>query len=1086
MFKTSRLDAPAACLAAFAVALVILAAPARAAGADQLWAVHLPASDGVAPGRSCCALAERGDSAIVGDAGAEGSGSAWILERDRARGGWHETMPLERAGRRSGDRFGAAVAIDGELALVGAPGRDVAIVFRYDRLSEAWLEEARLVAKDASRGSELGFSVSLHGQRAAVGAPAAIGDGGATGAVYVFRRDPRTRTWRLEQRIAPTDGARSIAFGAAVALAGDNLLVGAPLDVVAGEETGSARAFRRDDASGRWQEEAKLLASDARRGDGFGFSVALQGQTAVVGAPAHAAGAAGSGAAYVFARDSRLGTWREESTLTAADPVSGRGLGTVVALRGERALAQAGDGTAAYLFRRQDGREWSAEATLGREDGSGAGATTPSAAVAFTHAKRSGGGARTVRSFALTPAVAASCTWTGAVNSAWENSGNWSGCGGTVPGSGDDVTIATGSVSVNSAVTIHDLSLSGSASSLTIVGAAGSMTTTGTFSWSAAQINLQNATTWTNQNVFDVQANFLQMFPGGADFNTLINNGTVKKSGGDQWANIHVNYQGAGTLDAQSGQLQIVGGGAASYTSPALTASVGATLHLGGSKTHTFAGTATGNPAGTVQLAASVVQAAAGGATLNLGNQGLAWSDGSYSGANLLTNTGRFRFVTGNTHQINATTLVNAASGTMEWTGTNHIQTCNAATIDNQGTFDIQADSLQVIDCGSGPNKVVNSGTLKKSAGAGGSSIGVTVQNTGTLNAQSGTLALNVGGTHTNGIFTSSLGAGLYLAGGTHVVSGTVTGNPAGAVELSGGSLQAAGGGGTINLGGEGFRWSDGNVSGANVLTNAGRLRLLGNTHQVNATTLTNAATGTMEWTNNPLQMCNAATLNNQGTLDVQADGLQVIDCGGGPNTVNNSGTFKKSAGSSGSSVGIAFNNQSGGIVEVGGAAGSALNFSIFNHAAGAILRGNRTVGPGTMTNAGITAPGLSPGQLTISGNWSPTASAVLRIEMQGLTPVTQYDQLAVQGTATLGGKVEVTFLSGFVPAVGNSFVILTCTTACNGTFSQVTAPQGRHFDVTYNPTNVTLVMNNVVDNGVFSDGFESGNKAAWSASTPP
>jgi hypothetical protein len=105
---------------------------------------------------------------------------------------------------------------------------------------------------------------------------------------------------------------------------------------------------------------------------------------------------------------------------------------------------------------------------------------------------------------------------------------------------------------------------------------------------------------------------------------------------------------------------------------------------------------------------------------------------------------------------------------------------------------------------------------------------------------------------------------------------------------------------------------------------------------------------------------------------------------------------------------------------------------------------------------------------------------------MAGLTPITQYDQLAVQGTATLGGTLEVSLLSGFVPAVGNSFVVLTCTT-CTGTFAAVTAPQGRHFDVTYNPTNVTLVMNNVIDNGVFSDGFESGTKAAWNGgSTPP
>jgi hypothetical protein len=515
---------------------------------------------------------------------------------------------------------------------------------------------------------------------------------------------------------------------------------------------------------------------------------------------------------------------------------------------------------------------------------------------------------------------------------------------------------------------------------------------------------------------------------------------------------------------------------------------------LSGSKIHTLVGTATGNPAGTVQFADGTLQAGAGGATLDLGDQGFRWGGGIVLGPNMLTNAGRFRFVAPNTHRIDAVTLVNGATGTMEWAA-NEIHICNAATLDNQGTFDIQANFLQALDCnGPGPNTMINSGTLKKSGGDQWANInfGLNFQTSGTVDAQMGQLSITGSGTatYTNAVLTASAGAALYLSGSkVHTINGTVTGTPAGTVQFAGGTLQAGAGGGTINLGAEGFRWSNGTVSGANVLTNAGRFRFVApNTHQINASTLTNAATGTMEWAANDIQMCNAATLDNQGTFDLQADNVQFLNCGSGPKTVNNSGTLKKSAGSSWSGIagGIVFNNNSGGIVEVGGSSGSSLNFSTFNHAAGAILRGTQSFGPGTMTNSGITAPGTSPGRLTVGGNWSPTASAVLRIEMQGLTPVTQHDQLAVQGTATLGGTLEVSFLNGYVPAVGDPFVVLTCTTACTGTFAAVTAPQGRHFDVTYNPTNVTLVMNNVIDNGVFSDGFESGNKAAWSASTPP
>lgn len=465
------------------------------------------------------------------------------------------------------------------------------------------------------------------------------------------------------------------------------------------------------------------------------------------------------------------------------------------------------------------------------------------------------------------------------------------------------------------------------------------------------------------------------------------------------------------------------------------------------------------------------MRAAAGGATLNLGGQGFRWGAGSYNGANVLTNAGRLRLVAGSAHQIDATTLINGATGTLEWTADN-FQFCNAATLNNQGIFDVQLDSATVIDCGAGPNTVVNSGTVKKSVGSGGSNIGIAVQSTGTLSAESGTLSLGAGSTLSNSILTASTGAVLSLGGGTHVVSGTLTGNPAGTVQFAGSALRAAAGGGTINLGGEGFQWTSGTVSGANLLSNAGRFRFVGSNHQVDAATLTNAAGGTMEWAANNIQLCNAATLENQGSLDIQADNLQMNDCGGGPNRLSNSGTLRKSAGSAGSIVFVQFDNLAGGILEVGGAAGSSLSFTnSFNHAAGAILRGNRSVGvPGSMVNAGITAPGTSPGQLTVAGNWNPTASAVLRVEMQGLTPVTQHDQLAVQGTATLGGTIEVSFLAGYVPVVGNSFVVLTCTTACNGTFAGVNSPAGTHFDVVYNPTNVTLVVSGP---GIFANGFE-------------
>jgi hypothetical protein len=765
--------------------------------------------------------------------------------------------------------------------------------------------------------------------------------------------------------------------------------------------------------------------------------------------------------------------------LTASDPAPGGGVGTVVELRGERILAAAADGRAAYLFRRLGG-DWRQEARLSGDGDLASLAPRTSARVDLAPTGKSTGAraTRTLSSFAVVATTMSTCIWNGG-DGVWENAGNWS-CN-AIPGSGDDATIATAgsNVSVNSAVTVHDLTLSGSVNALTVNPSnnGATMTTTGTVSWSAGAINLQNMSTWTNQGTLDIQSDSRQMVPGGADPNVLVNSGTVKKSAGAAGSSLLVNLQSTGTLDAQSGTLGI-SGTASTYTGGTLTASTGATLSLAGAS-HTISGTVTGNPTGSVQLDGGSLKAVGGGGTLDLGGQGFRWSNGNVAGGNPLTNAGTFRLVNNNGHQVSATTLVNGAAATMEWSG-GQIQLLDAATIDNQGTFDIQVDST-IFTSGTEPNKVVNSGTIEKSAGLGGASIGVVLQNSGTVDAQSGTLSVTGNGSsYTNGVLTASTNATLALSSGTQTVGGTVTGTPAGAVELAGATLQAAGGGGALSLGGTGFRWSSGTVKGANTLTNAGVLSLVaGGTHVIETTTMVNAASGTMKWSGGDIQLLSVATLSNQGTFDILAGGLQFLDSGASPNTVSNSGTFVKSAGGGNVAIPIVFNNLSGGIVEVGGAAGSSLGFSnTFNHASGAILRGNQTVGlGGTVVNAGITAPGTSPGKLTVSGNWSPTSSAVLRIEMQGLTAVTQHDQLAVLGTATLGGSLEVSFLGGYVPAVGDSFVVMTCTTACTGAFTSVSSPPGTHFDVVVHANDVTLVVSG---NGVFSDGFESGTKALW------
>lgn len=159
-----------------------------------------------------------------------------------------------------------------------------------------------------------------------------------------------------QAKLTASDAAADDLFGRSVALHGGTALIGAAgVDVGGQEDAGAAYVFTYDGTS--WSEQAKLTASDAAAGDWFGLSVALQGSTALIGAPgADVGGQAGAGAAYVFTYDGA--SWSEEAEFTASDAAANDWFGVSVALQGGTALvgavfADAGgqeDAGAAYVF----------------------------------------------------------------------------------------------------------------------------------------------------------------------------------------------------------------------------------------------------------------------------------------------------------------------------------------------------------------------------------------------------------------------------------------------------------------------------------------------------------------------------------------------------------------------------------------------------------------------------------------------------------------------------------------------------------------------------------------------------------------
>ncbi|QPV64466.1 FG-GAP repeat protein [Halosimplex litoreum] len=248
-------------------------------------------------------VALAGDTAVVGapESSRRGdeSGAAYVFER--AEGEWRETATLAHGDPAPGDRFGDAVATDGETVAVGAADDDtgpgtpatppatdaltemVGSVTVFERADEEWSRRTRLTASDGREDDGLGYSVAVDDGVVLAGAVFRESyDELWTGGAYVFERG--ADGWTQVATLVASDGDDGDEFGASVALSGDRAVVGAPSDEDPyGDRAGSAYAFTRSD--GEWAEVAKLVAADGTVGDAFGFSVALAGETALVGAP---------------------------------------------------------------------------------------------------------------------------------------------------------------------------------------------------------------------------------------------------------------------------------------------------------------------------------------------------------------------------------------------------------------------------------------------------------------------------------------------------------------------------------------------------------------------------------------------------------------------------------------------------------------------------------------------------------------------------------------------------------------------------------------------------------------------------------
>jgi hypothetical protein len=313
-----------------------------------------------------------GDYAIVGalseDFDDEGlnrkvnAGAAYILKN--IDGTWTEVQKIVASDRSAFDYFGCSVAISGDYAMVGANmedensiGNDYLFnsgsVYLFYNNAGVWSETQKLVSSDREFDDYFGSAISMSGDVAIIGVyledknPMGLDSLANSGSAYIFINN--SGTWIQQQKLVASDRSAADYFGRAVSVDGDYAIIGAYAedeDASGGAtqlESGSAYIFKN--TSGTWSQVQKIVASDRAGADFFGYSVAISGNYAIIGAynedenESNTATLENAGSAYIF--ENVVNVWTQVNKITNSDRNSGDQFGYSVSISGDYAIVGA-------------------------------------------------------------------------------------------------------------------------------------------------------------------------------------------------------------------------------------------------------------------------------------------------------------------------------------------------------------------------------------------------------------------------------------------------------------------------------------------------------------------------------------------------------------------------------------------------------------------------------------------------------------------------------------------------------------------------------------------------------------------------
>ncbi len=323
------------------------------------------------------AIAISGNTVVIGayadDDNGTNSGSVYVFVRNGSN--WTLQQKLLPSEVEAEDQFGGWVDIDGDTIVVASSldddlGLNSGAAYVFVRSGTVWSQQQKLLPSDGADGDQFSQeAVAISGGTIVCGSGGDDDNGIVSGSAYVFVRSGTV--WSEQQKLLPSDGATQDLFGSSADIDGNTIIVGAYGNDDNGSSSGSAYIFVRNGTV--WTEQQKLLASDGTANDIFGNTVAISGNTALIGAYLDDANGAETGSAYVFVRNGAV--WSQQQKLLPSDPGIGDRFGQAIAISGETVVVGAylnndlgNDSGSAYVFVRS-GAVWTEQQKLLPSDG---------------------------------------------------------------------------------------------------------------------------------------------------------------------------------------------------------------------------------------------------------------------------------------------------------------------------------------------------------------------------------------------------------------------------------------------------------------------------------------------------------------------------------------------------------------------------------------------------------------------------------------------------------------------------------------------------------------------------------------------